>query len=378
MNDLIDIAIDDSSARMAWGRMQGAVGVLAARLAEFLRGRFSGNEAVIASAIKFLDHESKSRTPDGDHADATQGDDELVLPLDRLIYGFRLSACEVDLLVLSGLAEEHEGYADIFKSLHPQGRPRPTAGLAAQLLTSSHEERHVLRGILETGAAMRFGVLRLEEEGPLYTRDLVAAPALWSVLQGIDAWPDELAPLEAVAATHGLDDWMSQKPTLQAQRALRQGMRCTVVVSADEEEVAFQRAIALARTAGVHAVYLGRPEEPSRDFERLVEVHALARGAVPVVRVAWVDGPRRLSSPGFADYPATVVLCARGGVDTKSCCAADDQYRLGAPERDGRARDVAQDPARPVRVCGAARGAFSNRAFPWLAGGRRPRSSGRQ
>lgn len=313
MNDMIDNLSEQPRASTAVDRMQREVALMAGRLADFLNARFSDKEAVVTSAVEFLNH-ARNDLPDAQ--DAT-GDTGIELPLDRIIYGFGLSSCEVDLLVLAGLAEEHEGFADIFKSLHPQGRARPTTGLAAQLITHQVRERHALRDILETGPAFRHRILRLEGEGPLFTSDLNPAPALWSVLQGIDAWPEALEIVDTVPVLHGLDDWMRQHQAQKAQRILRSGTRCTIVVSADDEELAFQRAIALVRAAEVHAVYPAWPEEPVAHLESLLQVHALARGAVPVVRVPWSDTPRRNTGPGFADYPGTVVLCARGGVDVK-------------------------------------------------------------
>src|SRR5688500_12742306 len=54
-----------------------------------------------------------------------------VQPLDNLVRYFSLSAPEVDLLLLAGLPEEHEGVSCTFRQLHPQGDPWPTVGLAA-------------------------------------------------------------------------------------------------------------------------------------------------------------------------------------------------------------------------------------------------------
>src|SRR4051794_13748500 len=85
-------------------------------------------------------------------------------PLDRLATGFGLSPAEVDLVLLAGLADEHEGYSGVLRTLHPRGEPRPTAGLAAQLLCASPAERRMLRGILEGGPAVRAGALRLDPD----------------------------------------------------------------------------------------------------------------------------------------------------------------------------------------------------------------------
>src|SRR4051812_1414813 len=54
-------------------------------------------------------------------------------PLDRLTISYGLSPVELDLLVLTGMPEQHEGYGSVMRSLHPRSESHPTVGLAAQL-----------------------------------------------------------------------------------------------------------------------------------------------------------------------------------------------------------------------------------------------------
>src|SRR4029079_12862029 len=42
-------------------------------------------------------------------------------PLERLIRLASLSAEDLDLVVLAGMPEDHEGYASVFRALHPRG-----------------------------------------------------------------------------------------------------------------------------------------------------------------------------------------------------------------------------------------------------------------
>src|SRR5215469_8955736 len=58
-------------------------------------------------------------------------------PLDCLTARLGLTETERWLVVLAGLAEEHEGLAGTLRSLHPLGEPRPTVGLAALVLAES-------------------------------------------------------------------------------------------------------------------------------------------------------------------------------------------------------------------------------------------------
>lgn len=313
----------DEQARTPSERLGLEIGLLAGRLAELLRNRFVNDPSPVASALEFLDHAFHSVSADrslrewSGNALERQVDGQWH-PIERLAYGFALSPFEVDLLLLAGLAEEHEGYADIFRTLHPLARPRPTTGLAAQLFSRTAQERFALRDLLEAGSCMSSGVLRLEGDGPLFTRDLILAEQLWSVLHGIDAWPSAIIRSDTPAAMHGLDEWLRQPSVVKAQRALQQGRGCSIIVSADDEETAFQRAGALVHAANVKAVRIMLPAEPNPELEGLIQVHAMARGAVPILRVPHGDGPQRTAPVEFARYPGPVVICTRGGVGESS------------------------------------------------------------
>src|SRR5688500_2948521 len=102
-------------ASSAGERLTAATAVLAGRLADLLERalpgtdeRVSGREFLRAMAGEAEDPLADFRLPDGLH------------PLDRLGAGFDLSPVELDLIVLAGLAEEHEGYSGILRTLHPR------------------------------------------------------------------------------------------------------------------------------------------------------------------------------------------------------------------------------------------------------------------
>src|SRR5262245_5386545 len=107
-------------------------------------------------------------------------------PLDRLAAGLRLAPVEVDLLVLAGLADEHEGYASAFRRISPTGAPYPTSGLAARLFCVDDEERAELRAILEQGTGVGSGVLLIDGAVPFFERSLHPGDAVWPALHGLD------------------------------------------------------------------------------------------------------------------------------------------------------------------------------------------------
>jgi len=272
-------------------RLLDAVASLAGRLAELLRrsGVAAGERPEAGYA--FLERMAaavKRPLP-------TSG---IAGPLDRLSSGLGLSAFELDLLVFAGMGEEHEGFADIFRLIHPQHQPWPTLGLAAQVLVSGdsveaqREARLAIRRLVESGPARLAGLFTLDLEAPFFDRSVVPAAALWSVLHGIDLWPEGLEPEpERQLDFAGLEDWLASPVAREAILALRRGDACTLWVVADEAEVAYERAAALAATAGLpFAAFRLEAGQLTAEREKLLALHCLARGVVPLL----------LLSPGAA------------------------------------------------------------------------------
>src|SRR4051812_45469434 len=73
----------------------------------------------------------------------------LPITLWRLVDLLGLTELEIELVVLAGLADEHQGLAATLRGLHPLGEPRATLGLAALLAGG---EAAPLPGPRQTGA----------------------------------------------------------------------------------------------------------------------------------------------------------------------------------------------------------------------------------
>ncbi|WP_319549549.1 ATP-binding protein [Desulfogranum marinum] len=296
------------------------IGILAGRFAEFLRQKFVDGEKALEGALHFLDHAFAS-VSEGTSLAHWQGSLlDRINPVDHhplhlLIGGFGFSPCEVDLLLLAGMADEHEGFADIFRTLHPQGQPRPTVGLATQFFCQGPEDRNALRKTLTTGPAVKAGVLHLDgDDEPFFNRNIRTAEMIWPVLHGIDAWPSEIEKVDGKISRHGLDDWLQEATTGKAMAALRSASNCTVLINGDDDEGAFQRGSALTVEAGVDFIRIRLATPMSPYLDRIIGVHAMARGAVPVLRIPHGEGPNQAVLPQFDHFPGPVVLCSRGGV----------------------------------------------------------------
>lgn len=291
---------------------------MAGRLAQFLRRALPDARGVVAEGQSYLQALFETVANGRPCSDWVGGPlhrrpDGAPHPLDLLADALVLSHVEVDLLLLAGMAEGHEGLASILSALHPHGEPRVSVGLAVQLLCAGDQTRFLLRQLLECGTVVTSGVIRLTGNGPLFNRSLEPADALWSALQGIDAWPASIDRQGGRITLAGLGKWLASASQARAIEAMQRREFCTILVTADSEEVAFSRARALVQHAGLTSVGVRLPAAFDPEMERLIQVHALVRNRVPILQLARVDGPASPGVPTFEDYPHTVVICGAWG-----------------------------------------------------------------
>lgn len=275
-------------------------GVVALQVAEVLEAHCAGDEAA-AAAVAFL-----RRWADG--CPAVPGDRQQ--PLDRLAARHRLSPAEVDLVLLAGLAEEHEGIAATFRTMHPYGEPRPTIGLAALILGGSPTARSELRAVVTGGRAVRKRLLQLRGAGPFFERSLVLAEALWESLHGFDAWPTDLPRVDLPAPPPGLAGWLREPAVQRAAAALHHERPLVVLISCPDESIALARCAALAAAAGASLV-CGRVAATDQAAITSLDTHAAVRGALPALMIRAAD--LGASPLALDDLTSSVVVCAPPG-----------------------------------------------------------------
>ena len=297
-----------AQARAAFSaRLWYEAGLLAGRLADVL-ARMEGGRAPEAPLAAL----SQLRAPAEPPPQVNVG----VHPLDRLASALALAPVERDLLLLTGLPEEHETFSTVLRALHPRGEPRPTVALAAQLFCRSQQERQLLRDVLELGEATRSGAVRVVGDVPFFERTLEPADALWPALHGLDVWPAVLHPVREPAALAGLEEWFEGQTVRPVARALTRRDAVTIALFAESEEVAARRAAALVQHLGLGFARVRPAGAPGTDTERALSLHALVRGAVPILEIPPTEGPQSGSAPVFHQHPGPVVVCQREGSAT--------------------------------------------------------------
>jgi hypothetical protein len=298
-------------------RLAREVGILAGRLAQLL-DRLPVRDEPAVDGRSFLWSLYESVSPgrpaaDWDESSPARGPVHPPHPVDNLVSGLGLSRIELDLILLAGMADEHEGLSALFRVLHPAGEPRPTAGLAVQLFTRQADEREQLRALLTGGPAVTSGLLGLAGDGPFFERSLVLAEGVWPVLHGLDVWPEVTGRQVSSAVTSGLEDWFHEPAVVRVAGALADQALRTLLFLAESEAIAVNRASALADHAGVDTVCLA-PAVLDAMVERLISLHASIRRIVPIVCVPPAQAPDRRPVASFERHPGPVVLCGRPGM----------------------------------------------------------------
>jgi hypothetical protein len=260
--------------------LSARAGSMAARVADVLDTRCSAESGAPAAAA-FLREWAASATP-GEDAAAKAPDRRD--PLAALAGRLGLSPAEIDLLLLAGLAEEHEGMASIFRQLHPYGDVHPSLGLAALVVEQDVPDRASLRRLLHEGPAVRSGALTIRGAGVFFERSVIVADQIWDVLHGHDAWPGSLKRIDVPAPPAGLDGWLTLPAVQRATTVIETQYSTVLLVPSADSAVAISRCAALAASAGAPAV-AARAGGDDPAASALLALHAAARDGIPVILV---------------------------------------------------------------------------------------------
>jgi hypothetical protein len=309
--------VDESGFAIA-ERMSREVAILGGRLAHLLTHSPVAHEGALAGGHAFLKAMYDAATPGlGEAAIKERMIDRKPLsathPIDRLSSALALEAVEIHLIILAAMAEEHEGYASILRTLNPQNEPHATVGLAAQLTCQNSRERLALRRTLETGSSITTGVLALRGEVPFFEKSLILAESLWPVLCGLDVLPASLQPIPLTDNSSGLERWLDSVGVAKAREALQRSEPMLLMILADSESIAAHRAAALVSSSKRSWIAFERTPSQTAAHDGLALVHAAARGAIPIFRLATPDATVPASMPDSYRFAGCVVVCARRG-----------------------------------------------------------------
>lgn len=204
-----------------------------------------------------------------------------------------------DLVLLAGLPELHEGYAALFRQLHPQGEPYPTVALALHWLESERPQsagavRDAVEELLVHSRLAAVGLLRLDGAGPWHGRLLRPGPGVWAALQARAPLPGDGVLVAGVRSVPGLEGWLAQPDVRRAATALARGEPCLVALTGGTAAMRATRARALLGAAGAAAIHtavtLATPLHEREDSAAALYCCAFMQRAVPWLEIEGEDG----------------------------------------------------------------------------------------
>lgn len=245
-------------------------------------------------------------------------------PLSRLAHAAPDAATAgliLDLVLLSGLPEWHEGWATLFRLLHPQAEPYPSVTLALHWLedeaaghdgadqapVAAQQMRDRVEDLLLHSSLARIGLLQLPGDGPWHGRLLRPGPGVWQALNArpLPASQGEILP--GFRDVPGLENWLQQGDVQQAVTVLRLGAPCLIALVGGSEAMRITRGRALLGASGMAGLLTRLPA--GMDTHERVQLAtdaccvAFMHQACPWLEIEAIEGDaapqRRLATPGL-------------------------------------------------------------------------------
>jgi hypothetical protein len=281
MSETLALGLDrpGDPGRGSRGRVDAALAAMVGRIAIAL----TALDVPEGAALATLDPGPPAWSPDGGVIGLPHGEPE---PVDRLLSAVGATAADRDLLALSLVSHHDAVVAAALRTLHPEGRPWVSLGLAAVLA-----ERRLLAGLtgradlaatLAESALVDAGAVTVEGTGPVPERTLRPGPLVWEGLTGLPGWPPgfEVDPLPA--PDWGLGPWLATDLVSGARRAIQQARPAAFVLVDERPEVTAARLSVLVTRAGRRPVVLRTDQLAAASLQEVLLLGVL-RDVVPVL-----------------------------------------------------------------------------------------------
>ena len=210
----------------------------------------------------------------------------------------------VDLVLLTGLPELHEGFASLCRLLHPANQPYPTVTLALhwqEFESRASSEpvdlfalRDAVEDLLVHSRLAQLGLVRLAGDGPWHGRTLRPGPGVWEALLARTPQLDGAQLLAGLRTVPGLDLWLAQPEVRRGIAVLQRGEPCLLALIGGNASMRATRVRALLGAAGSTAIYtrLSLADRPAERDRAAVDAYCAAfmHRALPWLDLQASDG----------------------------------------------------------------------------------------
>lgn len=203
--------------------------------------------------------------------------------LSRLVQGLKLSKIEIQLLILAGMAQEHEGFSDIFRSLHPIRQPYPSAALLSQIVGANELQRSALSKCLTASPLITAGIISLSDDAPILSCSVRVNAVDWQAIKTAVAHPGLLNPIIFAACDIGLDSWLVSSKVRQARQCLAQNLTSLLFLQNPDLDIAINRAYVLANSEQTKLLAVNVSAKTDSKALTQVGLHCMLSGAIPLL-----------------------------------------------------------------------------------------------
>ncbi|GAB2708137.1 ATP-binding protein [Aliiglaciecola aliphaticivorans] len=238
-----------------------------------------------------------------------------VSPLQHLVSGLKLSSLEIHLLVLGGMAQEHEGFANLFCHLHPQHQPYPTPALLAKLVCMEPSQRQSLCTSLNESALLELGIVELSEQVPILTRSIVVNAGIWHALNTGEARTLLSHPVHLQSCFQGLDKWLKSPLVEDAKQCIAKLLESHIVIQNSDNWLSLNRALALLNETKRSSAVVQLNEPFSVQEIKQLACHCVLSAAIPVLVCDFQHNASPLDFNLLNRYCPCVIICTSNNIN---------------------------------------------------------------
>lgn len=274
------------------------------KLKVLLENRFANDNPEIQAALEFLYTYLNQTNQTEDSSNQIEQS-----AITRLQHKLVLSDVEIEILVLAGMAHDHEAFADIFRSLHPNHKCFPTAALLLQLLCFDEQQRHQLSVQLTNSKLFRYGLISLLGDSPILTRSLVIDANDWhAIVTGKPHLTHQHISHDDISYA-GMDDWLNSKQVLNARICIEEDKNALILLKGSEVICAINRAKLLAHSQSKSLLCVPVNQTTDNQTYKKIALHCVISNQIPLLILDAGESKSAIVTQGLNDFLGCVLLC---------------------------------------------------------------------
>ncbi|MBU2876690.1 ATP-binding protein [Aliiglaciecola lipolytica] len=316
---LFDSVLGTEPSAECRGPVLEQVVFLTNNLIQLLEVNFSKDDTYIQSGVDFLhsylqsidDYKKSVQQAHSNASETTSAQSAL----SRLVLGLNLSQLEIQLLVLGGMAQEHEGFANLFCSLHPRQQPYPTAALLAKLVCTDQPLRESLCNCLNESVLFDLGIVEIADQAPIFTQSIMVNANTWYAINTGKSCFLQTPALNIQSCFLGLSKWLQTAIVEDAKLCISNSLESHIMIQDMDNLVSLNRALALLEETKRKSVVVQLNDQFSQQEYKQLACHCVLSAAVPILLYDSQRSTTALHLGVLNQFCPCVIICATSNIN---------------------------------------------------------------